>query len=68
MAVLQEEGVIIQHWPQYVEVGHERAGELLEWDVRNGLAFFWRRYGVEQGLRLVYSVEPDGRGYPKISN
>jgi RIO-like serine/threonine protein kinase len=42
--------VIIQHWPQYVEVGHERAGELLEWDVRNGLAFFWRRYGMEQGL------------------
>ncbi len=40
MAVLQEEGVIIQHWPQYVEVGHERAWELLEWDVRNGLVFF----------------------------
>ena len=33
-------------WPQYVEVGHERAWEWLEWDVRNGLAFFWRRYGM----------------------
>ena len=50
MAVFQEEGVIIQHWPQYVKVGHERAWELLEWDVRNGLVFFWRKYGVEQGL------------------
>jgi len=40
--------VTVIDWPQYVEVEHEKAGEFLERDVRNVLAFFKRKYGLER--------------------
>ncbi len=47
---VSDEGVTLIDWPQYVEVENERAGELLERDVRNVLAFFKRKYGLERDV------------------
>ncbi|MBC2698773.1 MAG: serine/threonine protein kinase [ANME-2 cluster archaeon] len=54
---VSDEGVTLIDWPQYVEVGDERAGELLERDVGNVLAFFKRKYGVERDVGEVMSAE-----------
>jgi len=50
---VSDEGVTLIDWPQYVEVGDARAGELLERDVGNVLAFFKRKYGVERDVGEV---------------
>lgn len=50
---VSDEGVTLIDWPQYVEVGDARAGELLERDVGNVLAFFKRKYGVERDVGMM---------------
>ena len=50
---VSDERVTVIDWPQYVEVEHEKAGEFLERDVRNVLAFFKRKYGLERDLEGV---------------
>ena len=50
---VSDEGVTLIDWPQYVEVGDAQAGELLERDVGNVLAFFKRKYGVERDVGEV---------------
>ncbi|MDF1556689.1 MAG: serine/threonine protein kinase [ANME-2 cluster archaeon] len=47
---VSDEKVTLIDWPQYLEVEHERAWELLERDVGNVLAFFKRKYGLERDL------------------
>ena len=53
---VSDEGVTLIDWPQYVEVGDVRAGELLERDVGNVLAFFKRKYGVERNVGEVLEM------------
>ncbi|NOR48373.1 MAG: serine/threonine protein kinase, partial [Methanosarcinaceae archaeon] len=53
---VSDEGVTLIDWPQYVEVGDKRAAELLERDVRNVLAFFKRKYGVERDVGEVLEM------------
>jgi RIO kinase 2 len=53
---VSDEKVTLFDWPQYVEVGHEKAGEFLERDVRNVLAFFKRKYGLERDLGGVVGM------------
>ncbi|MCK4937545.1 MAG: serine/threonine protein kinase [Methanosarcinales archaeon] len=50
---VSDEKVTVIDWPQYLEVEHEKAGEFLERDVRNVLAFFKRKYGLERDLEGV---------------
>ncbi|MDF1531165.1 MAG: serine/threonine-protein kinase RIO2 [ANME-2 cluster archaeon] len=50
---VSDERVTIIDWPQYVEVEHEKAGDFLERDVGNVLAFFMRKYGLERDVESV---------------
>jgi len=50
---VSDEGVTLIDWPQYVEVGDERAKGLLERDVGNVLAIFRRKYGLERDVGEV---------------
>lgn len=43
-------GVQIIDWPQYVDISHPHADELLERDVRNVLKYFKRKYSLDRGL------------------
>ena len=53
---VSDERVTVIDWPQYVEVEHEKAGEFLERDVRNVLAFFKRKYGLERDMGEVVKM------------
>ncbi len=53
---VSDEEVTVIDWPQYVEVGDERAEELLERDVRNVMAFFRRTYGVDRDLEAILEI------------
>ncbi len=46
-------GVQIIDWPQYVEINHPHADELLERDVRNLLKYFKRKYGLNRDVPAV---------------
>ena len=43
-------GVQFIDWPQYVNLDHPHADELLKRDVFNVLAFFKRKYGSERDV------------------
>lgn len=43
-------GVQFIDWPQYVDLDHPNADELLKRDVSNVLAFFKRKYGIERDV------------------
>ena len=60
---VSDEGVTLIDWPQYVEVGDERAKGLLERDVGNVLAFFKRKYGVERDVGEVLERWLNEEGY-----
>jgi RIO kinase 2 len=53
---VSDEGVTLIDWPQYVEVGDERAVELLERDIGNVLAFFKRKYGLKRNVGEVLEM------------
>ncbi|KXS41011.1 MAG: Serine/threonine protein kinase [Methanolobus sp. T82-4] len=46
-------GVQIIDWPQYVEINHPHADELLERDVRNLLKYFKRKYGLDRDVPAI---------------
>jgi RIO kinase 2 len=60
---VSDEVVTVIDWPQYVEVGDERAAELLERDVGNVLAFFKRKYGLERDVGEVLERWLNEEGY-----
>ena len=47
---VHEGGVQIIDWPQYVELSHPHADELLERDISNLLSYFKRKYELEAEL------------------
>jgi len=51
--------ILIIDWPQNVSTNHPNARELIERDLRNVLAFFQRKHGVENRLEddLIYVTE-----------
>ncbi|HJH32569.1 MAG TPA: serine/threonine protein kinase [Methanosarcinaceae archaeon] len=53
-------GVQFIDWPQYVNLDHPQADELLKRDVFNVLAFFKRKYGIEMDVDDVVSGIKDG--------
>ena len=50
---VNENGVQFIDWPQYVEVSHPHAQELLERDVTNVLKHFKRKYKIEKDLKVI---------------
>ncbi|MFI5384144.1 MAG: serine/threonine-protein kinase RIO2 [Methanosarcina thermophila] len=45
-----EDGVQLIDWPQYITLEHPHADEILERDVSNILAHFFRKYGIKREL------------------
>jgi len=53
-------GVEFIDWPQYVDLYHPNADELLKRDVSNVLAFFKRKYGIERDVdEVVAGIKHD---------
>ncbi|SDF33484.1 RIO kinase 2 [Methanolobus vulcani] len=52
---VNENGVQFIDWPQYVEVSHPHAEELLERDVTNVLKHFKRKYQIDKDTKEIIS-------------
>jgi RIO kinase 2 len=48
--VTEHGSICIIDWPQFIQMSHPNASEVLNRDVRNVLAFFKRKFGVERDL------------------
>jgi len=48
--LVNEDGIYFIDFPQYVEINHEMAEELLERDVSNIVTYFKRAYGIERDI------------------
>jgi RIO kinase 2 len=52
---VNENGVQFIDWPQYVEISHPHAEELLERDVANVLKHFKRKYRIDRDQKEIVS-------------
>jgi RIO kinase 2 len=52
---VNENGVQFIDWPQYVEISHPHAEELLERDVANVLKHFKRKYRIDRDPKDIVS-------------